>query len=144
MPYTYEYPRPAFAADCVIFGKDETDDLKVLLIKRGNDPFQGHWALPGGFVDENEAVEEAANRELAEETGVTSVAMKLLGVYSKPGRDPRGWVISVAFFTTVNIADCTVVAGDDATQAEWVRVSDVDQMAFDHLEILQQALAKLG
>ncbi|MDX2302695.1 MAG: NUDIX hydrolase [Microscillaceae bacterium] len=144
MAYTYDYPRPALTADCVIFGRDENEEkLKVLLIKRAYEPFQGHWAFPGGFVDENESVEQAAQRELMEETGVTNIAMQQLYAFSKPGRDPRGWVVTVAFFTVVHIADCKVQAGDDASQAEWVPLDEIQTMAFDHQEILKMALERI-
>ena len=144
MAYTYEYPRPGFTADCIIFGRDDSNILKVLLIKRKHDPFQGLWAFPGGFVDEGESVEEAAQRELMEETGVDNVEMTQMYTFTKPGRDPRGWVVSVAFYTTVNIADCKVQAGDDASEAEWVAIGDIQKMAFDHNEILAMALEKIG
>ena len=144
MAYTYEYPRPGFTADCIIFGRDESEVLKVLLIKRKHEPFQGLWAFPGGFVDEGESVEEAAQRELKEETGVEHVAMTQMYTFTKPGRDPRGWVVSVAFYTTVNIGDCNVQAGDDASLAEWVAIDQIKDMAFDHNEILKMALEKIG
>ena len=144
MAYTYEYPRPGFTADCIIFGHDESNILKVLLIKRKHEPFQGLWAFPGGFVDEGESVEQAAQRELLEETGVDNVTMTQMYTFTKPGRDPRGWVISVAFYTTVNITDCKVQAGDDASEAEWVAIEDIQKMAFDHNEILAMALEKIG
>ncbi|NJO02766.1 MAG: NUDIX hydrolase [Bacteroidia bacterium] len=143
MPYTYDYPRPALTVDCVIFGRDESPALKVLVIERAQPPFQGKWALPGGFVDENETVEQAAQRELEEETGLKQSSMKQLGVFSQPGRDPRGWVVSVAFYTLVNIRETDIRAGDDAAQAHWLEVSALQnrEMAFDHQQILAQALS---
>jgi 8-oxo-dGTP diphosphatase len=144
MAYTYEYPRPAFAADCVILAKDEQNDWAILLIERGNEPFKGKWALPGGFVEPNESADEAAQRELQEETGVNNVLMTQIGAFSQPGRDPRGWVVSVAFYAVVNMADCQPIAADDASRAEWIKLTNVNEMAFDHTQIIQQALAKLG
>ncbi len=144
MSHTYEYPRPALTVDCVIFGKDAQGEvLHVLLIERAHAPFAGKWAFPGGFVDAGETVEMAALRELKEETGVdTALSAKLLGVYSKPGRDPRGWTVSVAFRAEVAMAACEVQAADDATRAEWVKIEDIAEMAFDHAEILRDALKK--
>ncbi|HPH18956.1 MAG TPA: NUDIX hydrolase, partial [Haliscomenobacter sp.] len=96
MKYCYEYPRPAVTVDCIIFGLDESQVLKVLLIQRGHDPYLGHWALPGGFVDLEEDLEFAALRELEEETGVRNVFIEQLFTFGAPHRDPRGRVISVA------------------------------------------------
>lgn len=140
MPYTYDYPRPALTVDCVIFGHDEEAVLKVLLIERAHAPFAGKWALPGGFVDEGETVEQAALRELQEETGLAGVSVQELGVWSAPGRDPRGWTVSVAFVAQVRIADCRIAAGSDAQKAEWLAVDSLAEMAFDHLDILKRAL----
>ncbi|MCU0443762.1 MAG: NUDIX hydrolase [Microscillaceae bacterium] len=144
MAYTYEYPRPAFAADCVILAQDPQNNWKILLIERGNEPFKGQWALPGGFVEPNESADEAAQRELQEETGVSNVQMTQIGAFSQPGRDPRGWVVSVAFGAIVQMADCQPVAADDASRAEWISLSEIGEMAFDHRLIIQQALKKLG
>jgi 8-oxo-dGTP diphosphatase len=144
MPYTYDYPRPALTVDCVIFGKDETADLKVLLIQRANEPFKGKWAFPGGFVDENESADHAAERELFEETAVENVKMKQFYTFTQPHRDPRGWTVSIAFYTTINMQDCVVQAGDDAGRAEWINIHDIREMAFDHTEILAKALELIG
>jgi 8-oxo-dGTP diphosphatase len=136
--YSYEYPRPTVAVDLVIRHEDT-----LLLIRRGNDPFAGRWALPGGFVEPDETVEQAAVRELAEETSVSvdESAMRLVGVYSAPGRDPRGWAVSVAF--AVDLADRTEAeAGDDAAEAEWVRFDALPgPLAFDHDQIIAEAQA---
>ena len=95
MPHTYEYPRPSVTVDAVVFGFDGAE-LQILLIERAHDPFAGSWAIPGGFVDKNESLEAAALRELQEETGITRVFLEQLYTFGDVGRDPRGWVISVA------------------------------------------------
>lgn len=143
MPYTYEYPRPSVTVDCIIFGLDDSQQLKVLLIQRNGDPFAGHWALPGGFVEMDESLEDAARRELKEETGVENVFMEQLYTFGMPGRDPRGRVISIAYFALVNLSEHTVKADTDAEDARWFALEEVPQLAFDHAEILEAALARL-
>jgi len=122
------------AADCIVF--DEQD--RLLLIKRKNYPFEGQYALPGGFVEYGETTEAAAARELLEETGLIAIDVQLIGVYSRPDRDPRGHVISVAYLVTVHPAD--IQAGDDAASAEFVGDWQSLRLAFDHNEILSDAL----
>lgn len=143
--YTYEYPRPSVTVDCIIFGYDsEKEDLQVLLIERGDDPFQGSWALPGGFVEINESTSEAARRELEEETGVKDVFLEQLYTFSEPGRDPRGRVISVAYYSLVSLSDyAEVEAGDDAAKAEWFSINELPDLAFDHDRILDMAISRL-
>src|SRR5438132_8602992 len=104
MPYTYKYPRPALTVDCVVFGFDE-GELKVLLIGRGLEPFKGCWALPGGFVRVDEALDEAARRELEEETGLKNVFLEQLYTFGTVDRDPRERVVSVAYYALVKLAD---------------------------------------
>lgn len=142
MPFTYEHPRPAVTVDCAVFGVDE-EDLKVLLVQRGLEPFLGRWALPGGFVREDEGVDEAARRELEEETGLARVFLEQLFTFGAPGRDPRGRVISVAHYALVKLADHRVRAATDAREARWFPVRDTPPLAFDHDRILQAALARL-
>ena len=132
MPYTYEYPRPALTVDCIIFGLDESSKLKVLLIKRGLEPFKDHWALPGGFVDMEEDLEAAALRELEEETGVKDVFIEQLYTFGAPKRDPRGRVVSVAYFALVNLAQHPVQASSDARHVEWFELEQIPALAFDH------------
>lgn len=124
---------PALTVDCVVIDAAE----RVLLIRRGHPPFVGAYALPGGFVDVGEAVEEACRRELMEETGVKAGKLHLLGVYSDPKRDPRGHTCSVAFLARLKRA--AAVAGDDAAAVEWVPLASRPKMAFDHGKILQDA-----
>jgi len=142
MPYTYDYPRPALTVDCVVFGL-EGEDLKVLLIQRGNEPFAGCWAMPGGFVDEGEAPERAARRELCEETGLSDIFLEQLYTFGEPGRDPRGWTVSVAYYALVNRADHQARAADDARKVDWFPVRKPPPLAFDHDKILDVACQRL-
>ncbi len=143
MPYNYEYPRPALTVDCVIFGFDQSSQLKVLLIQRAHDPFKDQWALPGGFVDMDEDLEHAALRELEEETGVKDVFIEQLYTFGRPGRDPRGRVVSVAYYALVNLAEHPVRAATDARMVKWFEIEDIPQLAFDHDEIMQVAINRL-
>ena len=118
MAYTYEYPRPALTVDAVVFGYRE-GELSVLLVERGEEPFAGDWALPGGFVDMDEDLEAAARRELEEETSVTPVFLEQLGAWGAPGRDPRGRVVTVAYLALVSQAAHDAHAATDAADAAW-------------------------
>lgn len=142
MSHTYEYPRPALTVDCVVFGMDE-GDLKVLLIKRGVDPFAGKWALPGGFVRMDESLDDAARRELEEEAGIRPSHLEQLYTFGEPGRDPRGRVVTVAYFALVKLSDHRVHASTDAREAAWFSVWDTPKLAFDHADILGTALQRL-
>jgi len=142
MSFTYEYPRPAVTVDCVVFGL-QAQRLRVLLIRRGRPPFEGQWALPGGFVDMDEDLEASARRELQEETGLRDIFLEQLYTFGKPGRDPRGPTISVAYYALVNTADHSPRADDDAAAADWVEVDKIGKLAFDHDQILSTALARL-
>jgi len=133
------YPRPMLTVDVVVLVGGETS-RRVLLIQRDNPPFRGCWALPGGFVDEGEQVIEAAPRELAEETGLRVGELWLLGVYDTPGRDPRGWTVSVVYLAQAP-SEAAVAGGDDAGDARWFAVDDLPKLAFDHQVILADALA---
>lgn len=149
-----KYPQPSLTADIVIFGEDgdggdakplpdAMSSPKVLLIRRGAHPFLGQLALPGGFAKENEPVEQTASRELAEETGCTDLSLKLTGIYSEPGRDPRGWVVSAAYATVVRMSGLSAEAGDDAASVCWEPVYDILDgtlsLAFDHNRIVRDA-----
>lgn len=126
---------PLLATDCVAL--DAVG--RVLLIRRGEPPFKGGYALPGGFVEVGESVEDACRRELMEETGVRATRLTLVGVYSAPDRDPRGHSVSVAYLARVGRQ--TPRAGDDAAEAEWVADWRGLQLGFDHGQILVQAMA---
>lgn len=143
MAYTYEYPRPALTVDCIIFGLDESAILKVLLIERANDPFKNQWALPGGFVDMEENLETAALRELEEETGVKNVFIEQLYTFGAPARDPRGRVVSVAYYALVNLTQHPVQAASDARNVNWFDINHLPPLAFDHDEILKVAINRL-
>jgi 8-oxo-dGTP diphosphatase len=132
------WPRPALTVDVAVFVRGAP--LLVLLIQRAQPPFAGEWALPGGFVEEGETVAAAAARELAEETGLRAGDLGLLGVYSAPGRDPRGWTVSVAYVHELD-AELTVRGGDDAAAARWFAVDELPPLAFDHAQIVTEATA---
>lgn len=142
MPFSYEYPRAALTVDCVVFGFDE-GELKVLLIERGLAPFKGKWALPGGFVRVEETVDEAARRELAEETGLTRVFLEQLYTFGSLNRDPRERVVSVAYFALVKRAEHPATGATDASDAGWFPVAKLPALAFDHAQILETALTRL-
>jgi 8-oxo-dGTP diphosphatase len=133
------YPRPMLTVDVVVLAATETS-RSVLLIQRGNPPFRGSWALPGGFVEQGEQVLEAAPRELVEETGLRVGELRLLGVYDMPGRDPRGWTVSVVYLASVP-SEAAVAGADDASDARWFAVNRLPELAFDHALILADALA---
>ncbi|MBX7221734.1 MAG: NUDIX hydrolase [Blastocatellia bacterium] len=142
MPFTYEYERPSLTVDCVVFGLDETD-LKVILIERGVPPFQGKWALPGGFVKPSEPLEEAARRELQEETGIEQAFLEQLFTFGDKDRDPRGWTVTVAYYALVKLSDHRIQATTDASDAKWFPVAAIPALAFDHEKIFRVALERL-
>lgn len=140
--FTYKYPRPAFTADAVILSRDADGCRTILLVRRGNEPFAGRWALPGGFVNEGERAVDAAKRELEEETGVDigdSDLLAHIGVYDTPGRDPRGWTVSAAYATELP-GQPTAQGSDDAAEAQWHRVDNLPPLAFDHDQIVTDVL----
>jgi 8-oxo-dGTP diphosphatase len=142
MAATYEYPRPALTVDCVVFGFDD-GDLKVLLIQRGIEPYQGKWALPGGFVRTDETLDDAARRELREETGLTDVFLEQLYTFGTVDRDPRERVVSVAYFALVPLGLHAPQAATDARSAAWFAVSELPSLAFDHDQIVETAVQRL-
>ena len=135
--YTYEYPRPMLTADSVVV----SPRAEVLLVRRGNDPFRGCWALPGGFMEMDETIEQCAVRELNEETGLVVGLdnLRLVGVFSAPGRDPRGRTVTVAYAVHLD-APVTATAGDDAAEVRWWSLADLPPLAFDHAEVIDAAL----
>ncbi|MBS0628291.1 MAG: NUDIX hydrolase, partial [Verrucomicrobia bacterium] len=134
-----QYP---ISVDCVIFGYSEKK-LNVALIERKKEPFKGDWAIPGGFLIEDETVEEAAFRELKEETGIHDIYLEEFGVFSHPSRDPRGRVITVAFFALIASDKITLTATEDAASAKWFPIDSIPSLAFDHSEIYAKALNAL-
>ncbi len=142
MSYTYTYPRGALTVDCVVFGFDG-DELQVLLIRRGIDPFKGDWALPGGFVHVDESLDAAARRELKEETGLDRVFLEQLYTFGEINRDPRERVVSVAYFALVRPRDYETRASTDADDARWFPVAEIPDLAFDHHSILEMAHHRL-
>lgn len=139
-----EHPRPALTTDVVVIA-GSPEGLRVLLIRRGQAPFEGRWALPGGFVDEGEPLEVAARRELAEETGLElDVPLEQVGTFGDPGRDPRGWTVSVVFGAVLSGDVPTVSGGDDAAEAAWHQLDALPHLAFDHDLVVATALRRLG
>ena len=142
MPHTYEHPHPAVTTDIVIFTIRQ-DQLKVLLVKRAHAPFQGEWALPGGFVAVDESLEEGARRELAEETGVSGVYLEQLYTFGTPDRDPRERVITVAYYALIPTDEVEIRAATDAEGVSWYGLEELPNLAFDHEDILQLAHQRL-
>jgi 8-oxo-dGTP diphosphatase len=140
--YCYDYPRPALTVDIVLFHRS-ADGTEVLLIKRAHDPFKDLWAFPGGFVDEDESLEDAAARELREETGLVGVHFEQIGAFGDPGRDPRGHTVSVVFSAVLDDR-VQAAAADDAADAEWHSALAPPELAFDHEKILSVALTRMG
>ena len=144
MAFTYQHAHPAVTVDCVVFGADlEQRRLEVLLVRRKLDPFKGRWALPGGFVHMDERLDQAALRELEEETGLSKVWLEQLYTFGEPGRDPRERVISVAYFALVKAGEQRLAAATDAAEAAWFPVAKTPPLAFDHREILETARVRL-
>ena len=142
--YTYDYPKLSLTTDAVVFGYDFiNNDLKVLLIQRANQPFKDRWALPGGFVDMNETVEESVKRELKEETNLEDIFLEQLQTFSQLGRDPRGRTVSVVFYGLINMNKYTPKPGDDAQNVEWFSIKKTPFLAFDHGEIISKAIIQL-
>ena len=134
--YAYEYPRASVTADSVLFAQKDGRTY-VLLIQRGNEPYKGHWAFPGGFLNMDETVARCAERELEEETGIVLTGMQLVGVYSDVERDPRGRVVTAAYTAMTTMPEAN--AGDDAAAAKWWPLDELPPLAFDHDKILADA-----
>jgi 8-oxo-dGTP diphosphatase len=140
--FTYDYARPALTVDLVIATRESRP--RALLIRRAKDPFAGTWALPGGFVDENEPLVAAARRETLEETGVVVDELEQLYTAGDPGRDPRGWTVTVAYLVRVKPDELKPVAADDAAEVGWFPLDELPALAFDHAMILSRARARLA
>lgn len=141
--HTYDHPRPALTVDIVVFTLQD-NQLKVLLIQRKEKPYQDYWALPGGFVNMEESLEEAASRELSEETGLRQAYLEQLYTYGAPQRDPRGRVVSVAYYALIRPDAFVRLEGDtDAAQAAWFPTKTLPVLAFDHAEIITYAIHRL-
>ena len=138
--YTYQYPHPAVTSDCVVFGVDG-HQLSILLIERGNEPYKGKWAFPGGFMNIDETAEQGAVRELKEETGLEVKYLKQIGAFTAVDRDPRERVITIAYYSLVHKQE--VKGDDDAAKAQWFPLDAVPPLAFDHDLILRKAIEQL-
>jgi 8-oxo-dGTP diphosphatase len=141
--YVYEWPRAMVTVDAAVFSYSG-GKAQILLIKRGNEPFEGMWALPGGFIEMDEELEAAAARELAEETGLCNVELEQMRTYGTCGRDPRGRLITIVFLGIVKEGGEEIKAGDDAAQAKWFDAQELpEELAFDHGEIIAFARSEL-
>lgn len=141
MTYCYDYPMPAVTTDAVIFNVKSGEKLYILLIQRLNEPFKGQWALPGGFIEPNETLEECVVREIEEETGLNGIRFHQLGAFSQPDRDPRQRVITVAFWG-FSKKNPKLIPGSDAIYAKWFPINKLPEVAFDHEKIIKKALVR--
>jgi 8-oxo-dGTP diphosphatase len=135
--YTYNYPKPSVTTDCILI-KSFALGKEILLIKRKHDPFIGRWALPGGFVEIDEDLDEGAKRELKEETGLINIDLIQFKTYGKPGRDPRGRTISVVYYGFISNKNLKIRAGDDADEVSWFVLGKLPSLAFDHEQIIEE------
>ena len=141
MNYTYRYPHPAVAADCLVFGHADNGETYLLLIQRKNEPCKGQWAFPGGFMNIDETAEQAVVRELAEETTIrlSETDVFQIGAYTAVDRDPRERVVTIAYFAEIE-KPVKAKGSDDASRAQWFPLDALPPLAFDHAEILQDAM----
>ena len=135
MPFTYEYPRPSVCVDIIVLCKIE-DQILILLIERKHPPFENYWALPGGFIEMDETLEQSALRELHEETGLQLKKLKQFAAYGDPGRDPRGRTVSIIYYAFIE-KQINPIAGDDASKAKWFNIEEIPALAFDHKKIIE-------
>jgi 8-oxo-dGTP diphosphatase len=140
--FTYDYPRPAVTVDIAIVTRERKP--RVLLIRRKHPPFAGKWALPGGFVDMDESLEEGARRELQEETGIKAARLEQVHTFGDPGRDPRGRTITVVYLARVAFSDVEPKAADDAAEVGWFPLHRLPDLAFDHRQILAMIRKRIG
>ncbi len=141
MKHCYDYPRPAVTADIVII-KQHDNKNSVLLIERKHQPFEGMWALPGGFLNMDETLEEAALRELEEETGISGISLEQFHTFSQVHRDPRHRTITTVFLGFADETTMKPLAGDDAAKAAWFDMNELPPLAFDHGMVMQMVKAK--
>jgi 8-oxo-dGTP diphosphatase len=142
MPYTYEYPRPAVTTDCLIFSRSD-EQLYLLLIQRDSPPFEGKWAFPGGFIEIDENIDDAAYRELKEETSIDNIKLYQFKTYGQVDRDPRGRTISIVYYGFISSGNTESEAGSDARATKWFPTDNLPQLAFDHDKIIREALEYL-
>lgn len=140
--YTYDWPRPMLTVDAVVYARVD-GRIMLLLIQRGKEPFKGRWAFPGGYLELDEELKDAAARELQEETGLTDVTLEQMHTFGTLGRDPRGRTISVVYLGWVPPDRMQVRAGDDAAEAQWFDAENLPPMAFDHDRIAAIALERI-
>jgi len=140
--YTYDWPRPMLTVDAVVYALVD-GRIMLLLIRRGKEPFKGRWAFPGGYLELDEELKNAAARELQEETGLTDVTLEQMHTFGTLGRDPRGRTISVVYLGQVSPDRMDVRAGDDAAEAQWFDAENLPPMAFDHDRIAAMALERI-
>lgn len=137
-----DYPKPSVTVDTIIFAL-QNKEIKILLIKRKYPPFAGKWAIPGGFVEVNEALSNAAARELEEETGLKNVSLKQFYTFGDPGRDPRGHTITISYYTFLSNIPSGLSGADDADDASWFSINNLPELAFDHDVVLAKAIKDL-
>jgi len=140
MSFTYKYPHPAVCVDIILIYK-KSEDHKILLIERKHPPFETMWALPGGFVEMHETLEQSALRELEEETGIKLTSLKQFAAYGDPGRDPRERNVSIIFYTHLE-KEITATASDDAAKAKWFSINELPLLAFDHEKIIGDFISR--
>jgi 8-oxo-dGTP diphosphatase len=138
--YVYEFPRPSVTVDIALISNDR--EPQVLLIRRKSPPCEGHWALPGGFLDPDETLDDAARRELCEETGISGVELEQFSAFGDPGRDPRGWTVTIVYIGRVDRDAVKPMANDDAAAVAWHPLAKLPELAFDHGAILKRVRAK--
>ena len=143
MSYHYDYPHPAVTTDVAVFTLRDRQ-LQLLLVRRGQQPHRGKWALPGGFLEIDEDLESCAKRELQEETGVSDLYIEQLFTFGRPDRDPRERIISVTYYALIPSDKLALTAGSDATDAAWFPVEKLPELAFDHAEIILLARERLA
>jgi 8-oxo-dGTP diphosphatase len=142
MSYSYNYPHFALTVDAVIFSKSD-EGLDVLLIRRAHEPFKDRWAFPGGYVNIDEVIDNAAYRELNEETNISDVSLKRFDIFDAIDRDPRERTVTVVYYGFFNGSKVLIKAGDDAKDAKWFPVNKLPELAFDHSAILKKLLEEV-